>query len=360
MPTDPPDPPDDPASPAAVDRLASALRERGERFVRATVVRREPPVSANVGDRAVVTADGEVRGWIGGAACARSVVAREAARVLESGEAKLVGLAPEPEAIDRPGVEPFPMTCHSGGTLEVFLDPVVPTRQLLVVGDSPIATALVDLATDLAFEVVAAGPAGAEGPADGDGVEVVADPTTEAMVEAATGRPYVVVASMGEYDEAGVAAAIRVDAPYAGLVASDRRATEIAERVADRLDAPMDAVRGAVTAPAGVDVGAETPEEIAVSIIAELVAVRRGAAEIEGAAAVETTADPPTEAGAQPADSGGDGADAVDPVCGMTVAPGEAAATVEFEGGTYRFCSEGCADSFEREPREYLDLETNA
>lgn len=360
------DPPDDPASPAAVDRLARELRERGERFVRATVVRREPPVSANVGDRAVVTADGDLRGWIGGAACARSVVAREAAEVLESGEARLVGLAPEPEAIDRPGVDAYPMTCHSGGTLEVFLEPVVPTRELVVVGDSPIAAALGDLATDLAFDVVAVGREGPDdGGDDGNGergdARAVTEPTTGAIVEAATRSPYVVVASMGEYDVAGVAAGIALEAPYVGLVASDRRATEVAELVADQLDAPMDAVREAVTAPAGVDIGAETPEEIAVSILAELVAARRGAAEIEGSAAVEAATDAPGADGNGAASTAAATGDTtVDPVCGMTVASGEATATVEFEGETYRFCSEGCADSFERDPGEYLDLEPNA
>lgn len=359
----PPDLPDDPASPEAVDRLTRELRERGQRFVRATVVRRESPVSANVGDRAVVTADGEVHGWIGGTACARSVVAREAAKVLESEEAKLVGLAPEPGVIDRPGLEAFPMTCHSGGTLEVFLEPIIPTRDLLVVGESPIATALVDLATDLAFEVVTAGT---EESANG-GARVAADITLEAMVEAVTGRPYVVVATMGEYDVTGVAAAMNLDASYIGLVASDRRATEVAERVADRLEAPMDAVLEAVTAPAGVDIGARTPEEIAVSVLAELVALRRSVAESEGGAAVGTAADVPSDgtdaradAGTEPATHNADTLPAVDPVCGMTVASGEVAETVEFEGETYRFCSEGCADRFEHEPREYLDQETNA
>lgn len=340
------------ADPARVEALATRLREAGEPFVRATVVRREPPVSANVGDRAVVTADGRIEGWIGGAACAQSVVERESEAALADGRPRLIGLAPDPDDVDRPGLEAYPMTCHSGGTLEVFLDPVVPAPSLVVVGASPVARALARLAGETAFEVTVAVP---EGESVAPDVPTV-DATDPAAVADATDAPYVVAASMGAADAEGVVAGLAASARYVGLVASDSRAAEVIDDAAGRADVPAGAVRDAVTVPAGVDVGAETPEEIAVSILAELVTARRGD---DGAVPDDLAASAVDALGAagggDPAAPGGDdGADAVDPVCGMDVDPDAAAATVEHAGTRYHFCSAGCAEAFADEPEGYL------
>lgn len=383
----------DAAAPETVDRLAREYAAAGRPFARVTVVRREPPVSANVGDRAIVTPDGDLVGWVGGAACAKSVVAEEAAAALAGGEPRLVGLAPDPETIDRPGLESYPMTCHSGGTLELFVDPVTPVPRLVVVGDSPIATALARLAGETTYHVTVAtdregpgaagtGPGADEtGPGADEAVPGVDEPvpgadetvsaSDEAAVRAAAdGARHVVVASMGEYDEVGVAAALRSGASYVGLVASDERRDEVADAVGARLGVDPGSVVAALTTPAGLDVGARTPEEIAVSVLAELVAVRRGAdgpipLEAGDPTALDVGGDDEGPEGARDrgapdtapdhAADGGDADTVVDPVCGMDVVVREAAATVEHGGRTYHFCGQGCADAFADDPERYLE-----
>ena len=334
-----------------LESLERALTERAEPYARATVVRREPPVSATVGDRALVTADGEVVGWIGGVACAQSAVEREARAALEDGEPRLVGLAPDPDDVDRPGLEAHPMTCHGEGTLEVFVEPVVPTSPLLVVGGSPIARSLVRLAEELALETVLVDP-----DADDAGTAELPERTTilrtlepAEIVDAAGRAPLVVVASMGAYDARGVAAGILAEAPYVGLVASEKRAATVAERAAEHLERDPESVAEAITSPAGIDVGARTPAEIAVSLLAELVAVRAETS----AKAAGTPDDASTRCDGVHA-SGGTEAAAVDPVCGMTVDPDDAAASVTHEGETHHFCCRGCADAFRDDPGAYL------
>lgn len=318
---------------ADVETVARRLADRGEPFVRATVVRREPPVSATVGDRAIVTADGEIHGWIGGVECAQTAVVEEARLALETGEPRLVGMAPDPATIDRPGLEARPMTCHGGGTLEVFLEPTRPAATLLLVGSTPVATSIGRFAVDLGFAVTVVDPSGE--PPDYAASVVEADDDS-AIVAAVDGSPIVVVASMGEMDEDGVAAAIELEAPYIGLVANERRATEVFERAAERLGVEVAAVRGAVTVPAGIDVGARTPAEIGVSVAAELVRVRREV----GSSTVHLPPVPET---------------VTDPVCGMAVDPTAPAATVEHAGETYYFCSAGCAETFEANPEAQLE-----
>lgn len=331
-----------------VEDAERRLRESGEPFVRATVVRREAPISATVGDRAVVTGDGIEAGWIGGVGCAETAVVRESRSVLETGEPKLIGLAPDPESIDRPGLDAFLLTCHSGGTIEVFLEPVNVAPRLVVVGGSAIARAVVGGADGLGFHVTVVDPGGGSHPA-ADGVLVTTD--HREVVEALGSAEAVVVASVGEFDARGVATGIELDAPYVGLVASRRRAEEVIERAADLLGVGADAVGDRVRSPAGLDIGAEAPAEIAVSIQAELVSERESLGRGDGA-----RADPTSDAHEPGSDDGRADPDGtvVDPVCGMTVDPETAAASVEHDGEAYYFCCEGCADAFVEQPEEHL------
>jgi xanthine dehydrogenase accessory factor len=335
----------DAAAPEQVERLAAEYLRTGRPFARVTVVRREPPVSAVVGDRAIVTDDGDLVGWIGGAACAQSVAVKEATAALERGEPAFVGLAPDPDDVARPGLSAYPMTCHSGGTLELFIEPVVPGPRLVVVGESPIARALSRLAGETGYDVtVATGP-------DGDGVAVS---DTDALAAPLDEAAAVVVASMGAYDEAGLEAALRAGVAHVGLVASARRRDEVAEEVAETLGVEIEAVAERVSSPVGLDIGAKTPEEIAVSILAELVAVRRGAVSVESAAPLDLGDDEPTATHDHGHDDTADVETAIDPVCGMDVVVGEAL-TVTYGGERYHFCGEGCAAAFERDPERYLD-----
>jgi len=334
--------------------LERSLDERGEPYARVTIVRREPPVSANVGDRAIVTRDGELHGWIGGAACAQTTTVSQATAAIEAGEARLIGIAPDPDSIDRPGIETFPMRCHSEGVLELFVEPVNRTPELLVVGNSPVARSLARLARELSMDVTLVDPTG-EGADDLPDETTVMDTTDPATLAEDVGvTPLVVVASMGQYDARGVAAAILADAPYVGLVASDERSGEVVERAAALLDANPDAVRETLVNPAGVDITAYTPAEIAVSVLAEVVDARAAVEAPAVDAAVTDAAAETPESGAHHQDESGEDL-ATDPVCGMTVDPADAAATVEYDGATFVFCCEGCADAFESDPESHLD-----
>jgi len=340
-----------------VSAVEADLAARDQSYARATVVRREPPVSANVGDRAVVTADGDLHGWVGGAACAQSIVTREAKRSIESGAARLIGIAPDPETVARSGLDAYPMRCHSEGVLEVFLEPVAPTTDLVVVGDSPVAQSLARLASELAVDVtlVVDDADAARDVPEATAILGTVDPAE--VADAVGDAPLVVAASMGQYDARGVAAGVLADAPYVGLVASDERAAEDTERAADLAGVDVETVRAAVTNPAGVDIAAYAPAEIAVSLLAEVVDVTAQtpsdiAAAQTGGETDESADDSAGEsAGDEPTDAP---ASAVDPVCGMTVEDTADAPSVDHDGETYYFCCHGCADSFRDEPESYL------
>lgn len=361
-----------------VSAVERGLAARDEPYARATVVRREGPVSANVGDSAVVTAEGDLHGWVGGAACAQSIVEREARRVIEDGEPRLIGIAPDPGAVDRAGLDAFPMRCHSQGVVEVFLDPVVPATDLVVVGDSPVARSLVRLTAELDVSVtLVVDDADAERDVP-DGTSVLATVEPEEIAATVGFAPLVVVASMGQYDARGIAAGALAEAPYVGLVASDERATEDTARAADLADTDLETIRAAVTNPAGVDVAAHSPPEIAASLLAELVDVRSKTGSGVAATADAPKAETSAEADASTATSAGGAADengtdagthgdehgdqptdeapgmATDPVCGMHVDTDDPAATHNYDNEQYYFCCHGCADSFQADPESYI------
>jgi len=348
---------------------ARELERDGRPYARVTVVRREAPVSAHVGDSALVTADGEVVGWVGGAECAQSVAIREAKAAIESGESVLIGLAPDPADVDRPGLKAFPMTCHSGGTLELFVEPVIPGPELVVVGDSPVARAVARLGREVVSGVTVVAGDTAESPGE-DSVIPATDPDTAAEADAGTvadaiaGVTSIVVASMGQSDELGVEAGLRAGASYVGLVASDRRRDDVAATVAESLGVDTGEVVAAVTTPAGLDISARSPEEIAVSVLAELVALRRGADDPIRIDARDASAGPwgPDSPGTAESerDERGESDDTatatvVDPVCGMDVTVASDTPAVDYDGESYHFCGQGCADAFAAEPDRYVE-----
>lgn len=311
-------------------QLANRLAVGGEAFVLATVVRREAPTSAQLGDAAIVTADGRFHGWLGGA-CTKDLIVREAAAVLKRGAPRLVVLTADADPELRNGVRVLPMTCHSGGTVEVYLDPQIPEQRLVLFGDSDVARSVARLAPELGFRLerrVGDGAPGEETAAvEGSGADTDA-------VESPGGSVHVVIATYGEHDESALRRALEFDPAYVALVSSRRRFETMRDAlVADGLDA---AALERVSSPAGLDIGARTPGEIAVSILAEMILVRRE--RMAGAGA-----------------SGGDETSAgsvVDPVCGMTVSA-DAPHRAEVEGTTYRFCCDGCRQRFLATPEMF-------
>jgi xanthine dehydrogenase accessory factor len=281
---------------------AQELAEARVAFVRATVVRAQHPTSAAPGDDAVVLADGSIEGFVGGQ-CAEESVRSAAIDVLESGEALLLRVLPggESEFPDVPGARVAVNPCLSGGALEIFLEPVVPSPLLYVVGATPIADALGSIAEAIGFSVErppdAAGPAGAVA---------------------------VVVASHGHDEEESIKAALAAGVAFVGLVASQHRGSALLDSLGLSKEQ-----RFLVHTPVGIEIGARTPEEIALSILAEVVRSIR----VDGLSA------PRFGALSEPAR-------AVDPVCGMTVVQGSSTARLEEGDETQWFCSTACRDRF--------------
>jgi xanthine dehydrogenase accessory factor len=304
--------------------LAAELGRRGEAFALATVVRCERPTSAKPGAKALVRADGSISGWVGGA-CAEPVVVREALKALRDGQPRFIGLVGEGKGAPgrTEGIFEYPMTCHSGGTLEIYVEPYLPTPLLLLIGHGPVVEMLATL-----------------GRAAGYTIQVL---PADALAEGLAGtelnpRASVVVATHGELDDEALARVLAEPVGYVSLVASRKRAAVIVERLRRRGLAPERLER--LKAPAGLDIGAVTPEEIAVSILAEMVQHHRSVKPLPVIA----------EARAQPAAA----AEATDPICKMSVNVATARYQTEVSGQTVYFCSLGCKERFDRDPAPYL------
>jgi xanthine dehydrogenase accessory factor len=300
--------------------LAVELGRRGEPFALATVVRCERPTSAKPGAKALIRADGSVLGWVGGA-CAEPVVIREALGALRDGEPRLVALVGEggPLAGRAEGLVPYAMTCHSGGTLEIYVEPFVPKPRLMLIGHGPVVEALATLGRATDFDVALA-----DSP-DGAGSGPLTLPASAAVV----------VATHGDSDETALQQALGSGAGYVSLVASRKRAAVLAHALIERGISHDQISR--IKAPAGIDIGAVTPSEIALSILAEVVQHRRAGK----SATVGSGEQGPTDSAA------------TDPVCGMAVDVASARHRSDGPRGAVYFCCLGCKEAFDRAPERY-------
>ena len=330
---------------------AAELSAAGRSYAVASVVAVRRPTSARPGAHGIVHPDGSIEGWVGGS-CAQPVVVREALRSLVDGQPRLVRISKEPPSDSRrgDGIVEVIMTCHSGGTLEVYVEPQLPAPVLWVAGITPIAGALATLGAAAGFTTTLVDPIADAGAFPG--ATVAATTNLRRLEPDAT--PYVVVATQGVWDEEAVESALRRDhVAYVGLVASPTRAAVVREYLA-QVELPAERI-AALRAPAGLDVGAETPEEIALSILTELVQVRRGRADFVAAPGPATLAGDASvaERAVAPAHSSA-GIVLLDPVCGMTVTEADVRHLAEHDGTVYAFCSVGCRVRFIREPTAYV------
>ena len=292
---------------------AAELEAAGVAYVEATVVRCAAPTSALPGDRAIVLGDGTIEGFVGGS-CADTTVRLQALRTLETGEPMLLRILPgEADGpSDEPGAVVVANPCLSGGALELFLEPHLPLPWVAVAGTSPVARALVELAAPLGFRA-------------------------RLDAEAEPGDFAAVVASLGHGDEDAVRRGLEAGCEYVGLVASHVRGAAVLDAL--RAGGVADADLARVRTPAGVEIGARTHAEIALAILAELVAVRRAPKRgqtlfrFPGAELVDALREP--KEGLTPSS-------AVDPVCGMAVAVGPDTPTA----GEHVFCSDGCREAW--------------
>ena len=301
-----------------------ALHAAREPFVYATVVRAAAPTSVRPGDSALVLADGTIEGFVGGV-CAQASVRLHAIRAMETGDSLLLRLVPGTEGRPgAPGDDPMAQDgvvvvnnpCLSGGALEIFLEPQLPAPRVVVAGGTPIAQAVAEVARAAGFDVAPVDP----GPVEPRSTDVA-----------------MVVASHGTDEEVALTRALAAGVGYVALVASRRRGRSVIEA----LDVP-DALRDQIRTPAGLDIGARTPGEIAISILAEVIAERtahpvppvRPAAEPAAPAALPVTQVIPAAA------------TAIDPVCRMEVAATEATVHLDVGGERVYFCCEGCRSTY--------------
>jgi xanthine dehydrogenase accessory factor len=277
-------------------------------FVHARVVVAEAPTSAKPGAEALVLGDGTIEGFVGGS-CAESTVRAQGLALLDSGESLVLRITPQPED-GQPGKLVVHNPCLSGGTLEIFLEPVLPAPSLVVVGTAPVAEALVALGERLGYAA-----------------SLVEEVDASGLSDVAA----LVVASHGRNEEVALSAALEADVPYVGLVASRKRAEAVI--------ASLDVCAGhtsRIHSPAGLDIGARTPSEIALSILGEIVSLRP-----RPSGRPVTDAEPATE-------------QAIDPVCGMSVAMVDASLHLDHDGTRSWFCGTGCLRAFANAPATYL------
>ncbi|MFQ3197850.1 MAG: xanthine dehydrogenase accessory factor [Paraglaciecola sp.] len=258
---------------AELELKAQELTRQGKHFALATVVRCESPTSAKPGAKALVTFEGEIFGWIGGG-CAQPAVIKTVQSCIKSGQAQLIRVTPTAQTTLEDSIVKFNMACHSGGTLDIFIEPITVKPLLLIIGASPVAQALSKIASMSGFEVT-----------------VVAQGTFKALfssevtvldsLEIPDGHfnrmPYVVVSTQGKRDEAGLKAALKIASPYTALVASSKKAKKLLE-AAGKLNVSLEAIDN-VRYPGGIDIRANTPEEIAVALLAELIQVKNSGLE---------------------------------------------------------------------------------
>jgi xanthine dehydrogenase accessory factor len=332
---------------------AQELLNQNTPFAMAVVVRAEKPTSGKPGDKALITIDGTMYGWIGGS-CSQPMVIREALKALKEGKSRFIRLSPNPENMTpRDGLVDFPMTCYSGGTLEIYIEPQYPQPRLLVIGNLPVARALVSLGKVMNYDVVAVDPDG-DGGALSDAHHVLtslADIGSHIRLET-----YVVVATHGSFDEAALEHVLKARPRYIGLVASQKRFQSVLDHL--RMQGIDESDLQQIKAPAGLDIQAQQGDEIALSILAEIVQYRRSAQEASdwSAVVVEIVEEAlPTHAPVQEAASG----IAIDPVCLMEVDIATAKWTYEYEGTTYYFCAPGCKLAFRKNPQQYLRAESS-
>ena len=298
-----------------LDRAAE-LRRRGEKFVVATVVRVEPPTSAQAGDKALITADGKIWGWVGGS-CSEGLVRREALVAMGDAQPRLVKIAPDESPEHLPGVVSHLSTCPSAGKLDVFIDPQLPRPLLLVVGDTPAAHTLIKLGATIGYKSCAVHPGA-----------VTADfPEADHVIgslDLAAAQPnastWAVVATMGHYDEDAIEALLGYNVAYIALVASRRRAATVLDVLKGRGVRGLERVRRAADSSVGA-----SQEEIALATLAEIAAERH--------AHQRQYAIPLPESG-------------VDPICGMTLDVEGALHTLAVGDTTYYFCGAACLDAF--------------
>ncbi|MEM6725147.1 MAG: XdhC family protein [Bacteroidota bacterium] len=313
------------------------LHDKREAFAIASVVLREVPSSGKPGDRAVIEANGKMTGWIGGG-CTQGIILKEAKEAIASGKPRLIRIAPEATNLTEvSGKKLYKMTCHSGGSVEVYIDPVLPKPNLIIMGKSHVAMSLAKIAAAMDYHVSAVSR----------GADKIMFPTanvildqTELDRELINPYTFIVVCTQGENDELALEQAARSGVPYVSFVASFRKANAVFSYLRD-VGVDIDRIR-AIKTPAGLDLNAKTPEEVAISILAQIIQTLRDEKVPYGQSAQDADEELNLDEDLF-----------INPVCNIPVKKSSAKHVLEYEGQSYYFCCDGCKVSFENTPEQY-------
>ena len=310
-----------------------SYQKKQEAVAMASIVRRDAPTSGKPGDKALITQNGEIKGWIGGG-CTRGIVIKEALAAIDRRTPRLVRIQMALDAPEQLGVKNYKMTCMSGGSLEIYIEPIMPLLELKIFGRSHIAKALCELGALSGFRVT-----------------VISDLVEEEMFSTASKRgtlkafdpilhlnSFVVVCTQGEGDEESLASALQTDPRYLGFVASSRKANAVLMAL-KRKEVPH-AQLARVKTPAGLDINAKTPTEVAISILAEIIQLSRSE---EDPTASSIPSEPKISSDLY-----------INPVCKIPVSKSAAKYVVEHKGEQVYFCCDGCYESFQKKPSAYI------
>jgi xanthine dehydrogenase accessory factor len=319
------------------------LSKKNEPFALALVVRREEPSSGKVGDKAVINKFGEIIGWVGGG-CVRAILIKEAEDAMKTGQSRLVRIGKNTGAVNAKGIIEYKMTCQSEGTVEVFIEPVLPAPHLVVVGKSAIARALVIMAKAAGYRVTAMASDARMDTFQGPDqlitqlsfAQVKTDPSSS-----------IVVATQGEQDEQALELALQQSFTYLGFVASRKKKTSVLQYLKD---AGIDQAKvDMIESPAGIDINAKRPEEVAISILAAIIQRRNNLPDDFHFTRFEE----------RPAETGKP-VFYINPVCGVPVDMNSPKHVVDYEGEKVYFCCDGCYAKFLLEPSKYVKAKAKA
>jgi xanthine dehydrogenase accessory factor len=314
------------------------LLKKNEIFATATVVRRDAPSSGKIGDKAIINRHGEIIGWVGGG-CVRGIILKEAELAMKSGIARLVKVGKYLENTKQAGTVEYKMTCQSEGTVEVFIEPIVPKPHIVIIGKTEIAKALSKLAHYAGYRIT-----GVALDANLQTFDKVDELITHVNLKdvKTTSQSFIIVATQGEGDETAILEGLKKDRALLGFVASRKKWTSVTENL-KTLDATSDDILSIVS-PIGIDINAKSPEEVAISILAQMIEHKNSERNQSAFKNFETSSAP---GAVKPAYY-------TNPVCGVPVDMNNPKHIIEYKGEKVYFCCDGCKVKFELEPVKYI------
>ena len=316
-----------------IDQISKYMGQ-GEEFAVAHVIWREAPSSGKPGDKAIILKDGTIIGWIGGG-CVKGIAVKEAREAIRENRSRLVRIDPDEGNSEDSSHKTYRMTCHSGGTMELFIEPITPNPQLIIVGKSNIARALSKLAiaTNLRVHVLSNDVHKGMFP----GVNNIHDRVDFSKINIDK-NTFIVVSTQGEDDEESIRKALETSCNYVGFISSLRKSVKIKEYL-EQTELSANRINE-LKIPVGMDINAKLPEEIAISILAEIVQLFRD----------------PNRKEDQETDTAINDDTYINPVCRVAVSKKDAKHVLEYGAHTVYFCCDGCKVSFDTEPEKYIEI----